>query len=48
MRTPLARKAVSLEPENFGSTLSKKPRSPACIRWFSVRRKLSSTAFFTH
>ena len=47
-RTPLARNAASLSAENLGSTLSKKASSPACMKRFSLRRKLSSTAFLTH
>ena len=34
--------------ENLVCTLSKKVRSPACMAWLSLSRKLSSTAFLTH
>ena len=44
----LARIAASSRCENLVCTLSKKARSPACIGWLSLRRKLSSTAFLTH
>ena len=48
-RNPAARKALSPQPVNFDGTLSNQfaPCGPAMIS-LSLRRKLSSTAFFSH
>ena len=49
-RKPAARKALSSQPANFDGTLSHQaaPPGPPAISALSLRRKESSTAFFSH